>query len=102
MPDQDPDHIFVKLRAHLDAQGFDDVEVKRHGQMWPYKAEGDDVCSKPSLLDPLSGGIPVAWAAGVGHWDNRAYSPSEHVRLVNLQNAARHIARIVDGFAHIS
>ncbi len=102
MPDQDPDHIFVKLRAHLDAQGFDDVEVKRHGQMWPYKAEGDDVYSKPSLLDPLSGGIPVAWAAGVGHWDNRAYSPSEHVRLVNLQNAARHIARIVDGFAHIS
>ena len=36
--------------------------------------------------------------AGVGYWDNRTHAPDEHVRLDDLLNGARHIARIVNGF----
>src|SRR5262249_22606365 len=31
LPDQDPQDIFAKLRRHLDAQGFDDVELVELG-----------------------------------------------------------------------
>lgn len=36
VPDQDPDDLFMKLRSHLDTQGFSDVKVTRLGAMWPY------------------------------------------------------------------
>jgi acetylornithine deacetylase/succinyl-diaminopimelate desuccinylase-like protein len=124
VPDQDPLDILAKLRAYLDGQGFKDVEMKRLGAMWPYQAVGDnrfvtlvahtgqEVYEKPSVIVPLGGGsspryafgaplgdIPVVGGVGVGYWDNRTHSPNEHVRLVDFQNAARHIARIVVGFA---
>jgi acetylornithine deacetylase/succinyl-diaminopimelate desuccinylase-like protein len=35
----------------------------------------------------------------VGYWDNRTHSPNEHIRIEDFLNAARQIARIVDGFA---
>jgi acetylornithine deacetylase/succinyl-diaminopimelate desuccinylase-like protein len=123
VPDQDPDDIFAKLRLHLDNQGFTDVSTRLLGAMWPYKAAADDpvirlaartaeeVYRQPYQIDPLAGGsspiyafagplgnIPVLWA-GVGYADNRAHSPDEHVRLQDLLNGARHIARILDGFA---
>ena len=126
VPDQDPEDIFKKLRAHLDREGFSDVSTRKVGAMWPYKASADDpfiilsartaenVYQRPYRLTPLTGGsspiyafadplggIPVI-SAGVGYADNRAHSPDEHVRLVDFINAARHIARIIDGFANLS
>jgi len=126
IPDQDPDDIFARLRAHLDAQGFDDVQVTRLGQMWPYKASADDpfiqlavrtaaeVYDQPMRLVPMTGGsspvyafarplgnIPVI-APGVGYWNNKTHSPDEHVRLVDFLNAGRHLARIVNEFASIT
>ncbi len=124
VPDQDPDDIFAKLRQHLDSKGFADVQVTRLGAMWPYKIAGDDplvrltaltgeaVYGQPSLLMPISGGsspmyafggplgIPVV-AAGVGYASNRTHAPNEHVRLSDFLNAARQIARILDGFADL-
>jgi acetylornithine deacetylase/succinyl-diaminopimelate desuccinylase-like protein len=126
VPDQDPDDIFAKLRAHLDKAGFPDVRTTRLGAMWPYKAAADDpfvvlttrtaeaVYQHPYRIDPLAGGsspiyafagplggIPVVWA-GVGYSNNRAHSPDEHVRLVDFLNGARHIAYILDGFADLT
>lgn len=126
VPDQDPEDIFKKLRAHLDREGFTDVSTKKVGAMWPYKASADDpfvilsshtaerVYQRPYRLTPLTGGsspvyafadplggIPVI-SAGVGYADNRTHSPDEHVRLNDFLNAARHIARIIDGFADLS
>ncbi len=124
IPGQNPDDIFQKLRAHLDAQGFADVEVRQLGQMLPHITPADDpfielvshtgeaIYGKPSRLTPLVGGsspmyafgdplnIPIA-RAGVGYWDNRQHAPDEHLRLVDFLNGARHIARIIDGFATI-
>ncbi|NWF67802.1 MAG: M20/M25/M40 family metallo-hydrolase [Chloroflexi bacterium] len=126
VPDQDPNDILAKLRAYLDAQGFGDVEVvKIEESMWPYKAEadhplldlsarmGEEVYGKPSLFEALAGGsspvyafakplgnIPVI-SPGVGYWANRTHSPDEHIRIGDFHNAARHIARILDGFADL-
>jgi acetylornithine deacetylase/succinyl-diaminopimelate desuccinylase-like protein len=125
VPDQDPEDIFARLRAHLDRSGFADVSAVRLGEMWPYKAAGDDplvllaartaeaIYQKAYLIDPLAGGsspvyafanplggIPVIWA-GVGYADSRAHSPDENLRLVDFLNGARHIAYILDGFADL-
>jgi acetylornithine deacetylase/succinyl-diaminopimelate desuccinylase-like protein len=124
VPDQDPEAVFALLRAHLDRQGFADVELTWLGAMWPSKGSpdhplvalaartGEEVYGRPAVLHPLGGGsspvyafatplgIPVV-TAGVGYADNRTHAPDEHVRLSDFLNAARHIARILDGFADL-
>lgn len=124
VPDQDPRDLAAKLRAHLDARGFADVETHvEEGLMWPYQAPADDplvaltsraaeeVYGVPAVPVPLNGGSSPVYAfagplgnipvvrAGVGYWDSRTHAPNEHVRAEDLLRAARHIARIVDGFA---
>jgi acetylornithine deacetylase/succinyl-diaminopimelate desuccinylase-like protein len=73
----------------------------------------EEVYGKPAQITPLGGGstpvyafagplgnIPVV-SAGVGYWDNRGHAPDEHMRLQDFLTGARHIARIIDGFAGI-
>jgi acetylornithine deacetylase/succinyl-diaminopimelate desuccinylase-like protein len=124
VPNQDPKDIFEKLKRHLDKEGFSDVRVKWLGAMWPAKSPGDDplvklttragdeVYQKTSYLVPMAGGsspiyafaaplnIPVV-TAGIGYPGARTHAPNEHVRLNDFLNGARHIARIMDGFADI-
>ncbi|HEY4028509.1 MAG TPA: M20/M25/M40 family metallo-hydrolase, partial [Candidatus Dormibacteraeota bacterium] len=122
VPDQDPHDIAEKLRRHLDASGFTDVEIDVLGPERPGIVDPDaplvrlcaetaeEVYEKPALLVPLAGGttpmylftergVPVV-TPGVGFGaSNLAHSPNESVRLVDLQNAARHIARLLVRFA---
>ncbi len=124
VPDQDPDIIFANLRAYLDDNGFDDVELISEGPMWPARVDPDapvvqlsaaaaeDVYGKPCIFSPMVGGsspvytfvrpmqIPVLFP-GIAYWDNRIHAPDEHIRLVDFLNGARHIARILDGFADL-
>lgn len=124
VPNQDPRDILAKLRAHLDQQGFSDVQVTVLGGMgYPYVESVDDplvqltlrtaeeVYGAPSKIVPLIGGTTPVYAIagplgnipfvspGVGHADNRAHSPDEFVRLSDFLNAARHLARVLDGFS---
>lgn len=122
VPDQDPEDVFARLKAHLISEGFSDVTVTWHGAMWPSKGDPDDplvaltvrtgeeVYGRPGLLHPMSGGSSPVYAfagplgisvvsAGVGYADNRTHSPNEHVRLSDFLSGARHVARILDGFA---
>ncbi|MCX7601680.1 MAG: M20/M25/M40 family metallo-hydrolase [Meiothermus sp.] len=125
VPDQDPTDILQKLRAHLDAEGFTDVQITYSDYMFPAKAEadhplvrlaaraGEEVYQKPYQLIPLTGGSSPVYAfarplgipvidAGVGFGiTNRTHAPNENIRLQDFRNAARHIARILDGFAEI-
>ncbi len=126
VPDQDPRDILAKLRAHLDRQGFTDVTVTQLGGMgYPYKQDpdhpliqlhlrtGEEVYGMPGRVVPLIGGTSPVYAIarplgnipvispGVGYWDNKTHAPDEHVRLKDFQNAARHIGRILDGFADL-
>jgi acetylornithine deacetylase/succinyl-diaminopimelate desuccinylase-like protein len=125
LPDQNPKDIFQSLRAYLDDQGFADVEIESMGPMWPAKVSPDDplvhlalstgaeVYGWPGQITPISwgsspmhefigplGGIPVV-EAGVGYPGTRSHGANEHVRLQDFLNGARHIARIVDGFASL-
>ncbi len=122
VPGQTPDDLFPKLRAHLDACGFSDAVLTRHGSMNPYKASADDpfihlaqrlapeVYGHSLLINPLAGGsspiyafagplgdIPVLWA-GVGGPNGRAHSPDENIEIKNFLSGARYIARILSEF----
>ena len=124
VPDQDPHEIYGKLRRHLDDQGFQDVEMRMLGWMRPARMDPDDPLvrltvrtgrevygGEPSIV-PLIGGSSPAYAfaetlgtpvvtAGVGYWDNCDHAPDEHVRIADLRNGIRHIARILAGFGSI-
>jgi acetylornithine deacetylase/succinyl-diaminopimelate desuccinylase-like protein len=123
IPDQDPADILKKLRAHLDAQGFTDVQITDLGGDAPARTDPDnpfiqlvaklaeEVYEMPQKLIPMSGGsgpnhpfvhilgLPVA-TAGLGYPDTKAHAPNENIRLDLYLKHARHMARIIKEFAH--
>ncbi len=118
VPDQDPSDILRKLRSHLDAEGFSDVEITDLGGDRPARTDPDDpfvqlvartaedVYGMPMQLVPLVGGsgpsypfvhdlgLPVA-TAGISHPDSRAHAPNENIRIDLYLKHARHMARII-------
>jgi acetylornithine deacetylase/succinyl-diaminopimelate desuccinylase-like protein len=122
VPDQTPEDILQKLRAHLDAQGFQDVQITYLGGEPPARTDPDhpfiqivvesarDVYGVPMQIVPLTGGsgpnhpfvhdlgLPVA-TAGMGYPDTRTHAPNENIRVDLYLKHARHIARILSEFA---
>ncbi len=122
IPDQDPADILKKLRAHLDAQGFTDVQITDLGGDAPARTDPDDpfiqmvaklaeeVYEMPMKLIPMSGGsgpnhpfvhvlgLPVA-TAGLGYPDTKAHAPNENIRVDLYLKHARHMARVIKEFA---
>src|SRR5258708_613702 len=104
VPDQTIDEVLSKLRAHLDAEGFADVEITFLGGGPAGRTDPDDpfirlvsetaapVYGAPMQIVPMTGGsgpnhafihelgVPVA-TAGIGHPDTRAHAPDENLRL---------------------
>ncbi len=117
VPWQRPDEIPALVRAHLDAQGFHDVEVVDLGGTPPMKMDPDhpfvdlvvaaarDVYDKPMYKVPMRGvtgpgylfvhrlGLPVA-TAGLGYPGSNIHAPDENIRIDLYEKAARHVARI--------
>jgi acetylornithine deacetylase/succinyl-diaminopimelate desuccinylase-like protein len=122
IPDQHPDDILKKLRSHLDAQGFSDIQITDLGGDPPARTDPDDpfiqivaktakdVFGVPMQLVPMTGGsgpsypfvhdlgLPVA-TGGLGHPDSRAHAPNENIRIDLYLKHARHMARIIGEFA---
>ncbi len=122
VPDQTPQEVLRNLRAHLDAQGFPDVEITFLGGNPAGRTDPDDsfialvsrtaeaVYGVPMSIVPMVGGsgpnhcfihelgVPVA-TAGIGHPDTRAHAPDENVRIDLYVKHAKHTARILDAFA---
>jgi acetylornithine deacetylase/succinyl-diaminopimelate desuccinylase-like protein len=122
VPDQEPADILAKLRAHLDAQGFTDVQITDLGGDTPARTDPDDpfiqmvaataeeAFGKPMTIVPLTGGsgpshpfvhdlgLPVA-TGGMGYPDTRAHAPNENIRIDLYLKHARHMARIIREFA---
>ncbi len=122
VPNQDPADIVAKLRRHLDAQGFSDIDIHQHGGTKPARINPDDpfiaICAetaeevygKPARIAPLSGGsgpmypfvhvlgVPVG-EAGIGYPGGRAHAPDENFRLADFIKGARHTARILARFS---
>ncbi len=121
VPDQTPQDLLPKLRAHLDAQGFTDVQVTflggnpagRTDPDHPFLAlvarTAEPVYGVPMQIVPMIGGsgpnhcfltelnVPVA-CAGLGYPDTRAHAPDENLVVSHYVSHARHVARILDAF----
>lgn len=119
VPDQDPETVRRSLRAHLDAHGFPDIEVRYLGGQRPARVDprhplvtlaadiARDVYGKEPALVPLVGGsgpihpfvvglgVPVI-TAGCGYPGARVHAPNENLRLSDLVLGARHTARYLN------
>jgi acetylornithine deacetylase/succinyl-diaminopimelate desuccinylase-like protein len=122
VPDQDPGQILKLLRAHLDAEGFSDVQIDYLGGEHPARTDPDhpfvklvvetatDVYGVPMEIVPMVGGsgpnypfihelnLPVA-TAGLGYPDTRAHAPNENIRIDLYLQHAKHMARVISEFS---
>jgi acetylornithine deacetylase/succinyl-diaminopimelate desuccinylase-like protein len=122
IPDQTPAEVLEKLRAHLDAEGYDDVQIEFLGGEPPARTDPDDpfvnivvdtakeIYGVPMQKVPMTGGsgpnypfvhelgLPVA-TAGLGYPDTRAHAPNENIRLDLYLKHARHMVRVIREFA---
>jgi acetylornithine deacetylase/succinyl-diaminopimelate desuccinylase-like protein len=121
VPDQRPQEVLEQLRAHLDAEGFPDVEIRELGSEPPARTDPDDpflqlvvnsaveVYGVPQLINPIVGGsgpnhafihglgVPVA-TAGIGYPGSNAHAPNENIVIDNFVKGARHTARVLGYF----
>ncbi len=122
VPDQKPEDILMKLRKHLDAHGFEDVQITFLGGEPAARTDPDDgfvrtvvqaaeeIYEEAMQLVPMIGGsgpnypfvhdlgLPVA-TAGLGYPDTRAHAPNENIRIDLYLKHARHMARVIKEFA---
>jgi acetylornithine deacetylase/succinyl-diaminopimelate desuccinylase-like protein len=122
VPDQDPYDLLEKLRAHLDAQGFADIEILAEGPEFPARTDPGDplvgavveaarqAYGAEPVVKPLMAatgpmyelcqrwGLPAA-GAGIGWAGSRGHSPNENIRLDDLRQGIKHIALIMSEFS---
>ncbi|HEX2646643.1 MAG TPA: M20/M25/M40 family metallo-hydrolase, partial [Candidatus Dormibacteraeota bacterium] len=121
IPNQDPDDISRKLRAHLDRHGFDKVEIvasdgEKPARSDPSSAVGRTVIEavremhgEPVLWPfmPMTGpmhpvvadlGIPTVLPVGVGRPDNRIHAPNENIHVDDYINTVRLMCRVWERF----
>jgi len=122
VPHQTPAKVLQMLRAYLDAEGFPDVKISFLGGEPAGRTDPDDpfvklvvesaepVYGVPMQVVPLTGGsgpnhpfieilkVPVV-AAGIGYPGTKAHAPNENIRVDLYVKGAKHIARIIKGFA---
>jgi acetylornithine deacetylase/succinyl-diaminopimelate desuccinylase-like protein len=111
-----------KLRAHLDQNGFQDIDIEYNGGTRPARTRPDHpfvalsnraaeaVYGQESLIRPMIGGsgpnypfihtlgLPVI-SCGIGYPGNAAHAPNEHIRLDDFIQGIRHTAYIIAAFA---
>jgi acetylornithine deacetylase/succinyl-diaminopimelate desuccinylase-like protein len=122
VPDQTIDQVLTQLRAHLDAEGYPDIEITFLGGGPAARTDPDDpfvklvldtarpVYGKEMKIIPMSGGsgpnypfvhdlgLPVA-TAGIGDPDSRGHAPNENIRIDLYLKHARHMTRLIEAFA---
>jgi acetylornithine deacetylase/succinyl-diaminopimelate desuccinylase-like protein len=122
VPDQTPELLLEQLRAHLDAEGFSDIEITYLGGEPPARTDPNDpfvklvaetaepIYGKPMEIVPMVGGsgpnhafihylnVPVV-TAGIGYPGSQAHAPNENIRLDLYLKGAKHITRIIKAFA---
>jgi acetylornithine deacetylase/succinyl-diaminopimelate desuccinylase-like protein len=121
VPNQHPQDVLAKLKAHLAAQGFSDVEIASAEGVPPSRTPLDapfvrlvvDAArtvygKEPVVIPTVAGsgpmhsigeglGIPVA-ATGVGHPESRIHAPNENIRLEEFRLGILHAAEIMERF----
>ena len=113
VPDQRPDDILEKLKAHLKAQGFEDIQVKKLGSGDPVVTPIEDdfvqrmqqICrafteQEPEVTPLVGGTLPLLGAmknnVGVlgistsgnpAYYGSGAHAPNEHIRVSDIPRA---------------
>jgi acetylornithine deacetylase/succinyl-diaminopimelate desuccinylase-like protein len=113
VPEQNPDDILEKLKAHLKAQGFDDVNIKKLAGAEPVVTPIDGaftqrikkICKnftgKDAEIYPLAGGtlpllesmkknvgiLGLSTAGNPTYYGSGAHAPNEHIRLDDVHKA---------------
>ena len=122
VPEQTPKQVLEQLRAHLDAEGFSDVEITFLGGGPAGRTDPDDpfikivvdtaeeIYGTPMQIVPMIGGSgpnypfvhvlnqPVA-TAGCGYPGTNAHAPNENMRLDLYTKHAQHVVRILKAFS---
>jgi len=117
-PGQNPEAIYQKLRKHLGAQGFADVETTFLGGEQAATTPPDDpfvqatartaeaIYGKPMVLVPMAGGsgpmatfrnelkVPVV-ALGTGDPESEGHAPNESLSLKHFVLGTRHMAHFL-------
>ena len=124
VPNQDPHQVYEQLRRHLDAQGFQDIEIDLLGQEPPARTPVDDPLVKvvtetaqqvyraePVVYPLMRGSGPMyhlcqrpgipAVSTGVGNTESNTHAPNENVLLEDYINGIKHIALIMEAFAAV-
>jgi acetylornithine deacetylase/succinyl-diaminopimelate desuccinylase-like protein len=113
VPEQRPDDILEKLKSHLKALGFDDVQVKKLGSGDPVVTPIDgsfvqrtkQICKEftnqePEIV-PLGGGtlpllgamknnvgiLGISISGNPAYYGSGAHAPNEHIRLDDIPKA---------------
>jgi acetylornithine deacetylase/succinyl-diaminopimelate desuccinylase-like protein len=123
VPNQNPDDILNKLRTHLDAEGYTDVQITfadgaepvvtpiEHPFVQRVIALSDSFSEARPSIGPIMGGtlpllgalrryvgVPGLAAPGnAGYWGSGAHAPNEHVRLADLPRAVRFNCHLFQG-----
>jgi len=121
VPDQRPEDILEKVKAHLATQGFDDIRVNFWDGENPSRTAMDspfvqlvvgtarDVYGKEPVITPgLAGsgpmypiceglGLPVA-SSGVSFPDDRIHAPNENIHIEYFHKGIFHAAAILEEF----
>jgi acetylornithine deacetylase/succinyl-diaminopimelate desuccinylase-like protein len=124
VPDQDPYQVYEQLRGHLDAQGFDDIEIEVLGPEFPARTPMDDplvgvvvdtarrVYGVEPVVYPLTAGTgPMyelcqkfgmpAVSTGVGNAESNNHAPNENVVIEDYIQGIKHIATIIESYAAV-
>ncbi|HWQ13666.1 MAG TPA: M20/M25/M40 family metallo-hydrolase [Roseiflexaceae bacterium] len=123
VPDQDPHEIARLLRAHLDAQGFGDIEIVPFSQEHPARSDVDspvvramarairETYGQEAVVYPTMAGTgpmypvctqfgtPVASGAGTGYQGTQVHAPNENIRMEDYWAAMRCMGAFIRAFA---
>jgi acetylornithine deacetylase/succinyl-diaminopimelate desuccinylase-like protein len=121
VPDQRPEDIFAKLRAHLDRSGFRDVEAEMIAGVNPARtpmdspwvklvaATAEEIYGRKPVFQPnMAGtgpmydfavtlGMPIA-TSGVDHPSHKIHAPNENISVEDFLFGAKQAALIMERF----
>ena len=125
VPNQSPEDIHEKLRAHLDKRGFEDISIRPFSTEHPVRSPSDSLVARASIaaaegifdappaLQPMmigtgpmypiakEVGIPTVSPAGVCRPDSNIHAPNENCRVDDYYKIVRYTAAYVKTFGEL-
>ncbi len=122
VPNQDPDDILRKLKAHLEKKGFGDVQIEKLGGYEASRVSVENAFAKlvVSTLEETYGvkpvvhptgigsgpmyiaqnwmGIPSVMAGGVRYIDSYQHAPNENIRIEDFMLSIRFVSMLIRRF----